>query len=194
MLSDIHPLNTILGGGLAGFPDEDITKGIPYVLNRTHPIADYIAAFRAAQLTIVDCVEPPIGEVQLRALPSYAFYPEATRRAFEGLPYLLIWRLRRSGMSASAPLGQPVTPIGGGAQGEELVDVEHAKDRPDDGGHSLSARVGEAAGLDELDGVPPVLSSQVPADSTLRTHSAPAPYVSATTYSSLRRNTFTGVR
>ncbi len=41
VLSDIHPLNTILGGGLAGFPDEDITKGIPYVLNRTHPIADY---------------------------------------------------------------------------------------------------------------------------------------------------------
>ena len=50
VLSDIHPLNTILGGGLAGFPDEDITKGIPYVLNRTHPIADYIAAFRAAVL------------------------------------------------------------------------------------------------------------------------------------------------
>jgi ubiquinone/menaquinone biosynthesis C-methylase UbiE len=96
VLSDIHPLNTILGGGLAGFPDEDITKGIPYVLNRTHPIAAYIAAFRAAALTIADCVEPTIGEGQLRALPSNAFYPDATRRAFEGLPYLLIWQLRRT--------------------------------------------------------------------------------------------------
>jgi ubiquinone/menaquinone biosynthesis C-methylase UbiE len=95
VLSDIHPSNTLLGGRLAGFPGEDITQGIPFVVNRTHPISSYLAAFAAAGLSVLECVEPTIGEVQLRALPSFAFYPAASRQAFEGLPYLLIWRLGR---------------------------------------------------------------------------------------------------
>jgi len=95
VLSDIHPSNTLLGGRLAGFPSEDITQGIPFVLNRTHPISTYISAFAAAGLSVLECVEPTIGEVQLKALPSFAFFPEASRQAFEGLPYLLIWRLER---------------------------------------------------------------------------------------------------
>lgn len=96
VLSDMHPFNTMLSGRLAAFPEDDITKGIPYVVNRTHPVSDYIAAFQAAQLSIVECVEPTFGDVQLGALPSFAFYPEASRHAFEGLPYLLIWRLHRA--------------------------------------------------------------------------------------------------
>lgn len=96
VLSDMHPFTTTLGGRLAAFPDDDITKGIPYVVNRTHPVSDYIAAFQEAALSIVECLEPTFGDVQLRALPSYPLYPDASRQAFEGLPYLLIWRLRRS--------------------------------------------------------------------------------------------------
>lgn len=96
VLSDMHPLNTILGGRLAGFPNDDLSKGIPYVVNRTHQISDYVAAFHAASLSIVECFEPTFRSAQLEQLPSFPFYPEASRRAFEGLPYLLIWRLRRS--------------------------------------------------------------------------------------------------
>ena len=60
---------------------------------------------------------------------------------------------RASGLTE---LGRPVTAVGGGrSQREELVDVEHAEDRPDGGGHSLSARIGERARLDELNGVAP---------------------------------------
>jgi SAM-dependent methyltransferase len=95
VLSDMHPFNTMVGGGLAGFPEEDITKGIPYVLNRTHMVSDYINAFRAAGLSIVECIEPPFGEAQLTRLPSYPLYPDASRQAFADLPYLLIWQLEK---------------------------------------------------------------------------------------------------
>ena len=95
VLSDIHPFNTMLGGRIAGFPERDITQGIPYVVNHTHPISSYLAAFRAGGLSVVECHEPTISEVQLHALPSFAFYPEASRQALAGIPFLLIWHLRR---------------------------------------------------------------------------------------------------
>jgi ubiquinone/menaquinone biosynthesis C-methylase UbiE len=94
VLSDIHPFNTALGASLAGFPGADITQGIPYVVNRFHPLSSYIRAFNEAGLSIAECIEPEFGDAQLERLPSYQMYPEATRTSFTGLPYLLIWRLR----------------------------------------------------------------------------------------------------
>jgi ubiquinone/menaquinone biosynthesis C-methylase UbiE len=95
VLSDIHPINTIVGGGLAGFPEADLTKGIPYVENRTHHVSDYISAFNAAELSIVGCLEPTMGPAQIERTPSFAFYPEASHHAFGDLPQLLIWELRK---------------------------------------------------------------------------------------------------
>jgi ubiquinone/menaquinone biosynthesis C-methylase UbiE len=95
VLSDIHPFNTMLGGSLAAFPGDDITKGIPFVRNRTHLISTYIAGFRSAALRIDEYVEVPVGERQLTALPSYSVFPDATRQAMTGIPYLLIWRVTR---------------------------------------------------------------------------------------------------
>ena len=95
VLSDIHPFNTITGGALAGIPDRPITDGIGFVRNRTHLVSDYLRAFRSAGLAVVDCIEVPVGERQITAYPSYALYPDATRQAFDGLPYLLIWRLQK---------------------------------------------------------------------------------------------------
>lgn len=95
VLSDIHPFNTIVGGSIAGFSGGDLRNGIPYVLNRTHVISDYLRAFASAGLAIVDCVEPRFSDAQIERLPSYGLYPEATRQAFAGIPFLLIWRLQR---------------------------------------------------------------------------------------------------
>lgn len=92
VLSDIHPFATMTGS-IAGFPDEDITAGIPYVQNLTHPISAYVTAFRAAGLTVLDCAEPVVGDEVVRMYPSFAIFPEATRQAFLGTPYLLVWRL-----------------------------------------------------------------------------------------------------
>ena len=96
ILSDIHPFATMTGG-IAGFPGADITQGIPYVVNLTHQVGDYVAAFRAVGLSILDCIEPRVGEAVLPVLPSYAVLPEATRQAYLDTPYLLIWRLEREG-------------------------------------------------------------------------------------------------
>lgn len=94
VLSDMHPLATI-HGGIAGFPGEDLSQGIPYVRNLTHRISDYLAAFRGAGLSVLDCVEPAVDEAVVRAQPAFPAVPDATRQALLGLPYLLIWRLGR---------------------------------------------------------------------------------------------------
>ena len=95
VLSDIHPFSTLIGSAIAGFAD-DINDGIPYVLNRTHQISDYLVAFAAGGLDVVECIEVPWGEPQIAALPAYGLYPDACHQAFEGMPYLLAWRLRRN--------------------------------------------------------------------------------------------------
>jgi ubiquinone/menaquinone biosynthesis C-methylase UbiE len=96
VLSDMHPFNTMTGGGIAGWASDDITKGIPYVVNLVHQVSDYIDAFSAAGLSIVACVEPRFGDTQLEGVPSYPLYPDASRQAFAGLPYLLVWRLQKN--------------------------------------------------------------------------------------------------
>ena len=94
VLSDMHPVATMLGG-IAAFPGADLTQGIPYVRNLHHPVSDYLAAFRAAGLTVLDCVEPKVDEDVVRAQPSFLAIPDGTRHAYLGLPFLLVWRLLR---------------------------------------------------------------------------------------------------
>jgi ubiquinone/menaquinone biosynthesis C-methylase UbiE len=94
ILTDIHPVATMTGG-IAGFPDGDITRGIPYVRNLTHQVSEYVTAFLDVGLSIVTCVEPCVTESLLQVLPSYPILPDATRQAFRDTPYLLIWRLER---------------------------------------------------------------------------------------------------
>jgi ubiquinone/menaquinone biosynthesis C-methylase UbiE len=94
ILSDMHPIGTMTGG-IAGFPGDDITRGIPYVPNRTHHVSAYIAAFGEAGLSILECIEPRVPEWMVERLPTYAIVPDATRQAFIDTPYLLIWRLER---------------------------------------------------------------------------------------------------
>jgi ubiquinone/menaquinone biosynthesis C-methylase UbiE len=92
ILSDIHPLAT-LTGAIAAFPERGITRGIPYVPNLTHHVGEYVASFVAAGLEVGTCLEPLVDEEMLSVFPSTPFLPEATREAFLGTPYLLIWRL-----------------------------------------------------------------------------------------------------
>jgi ubiquinone/menaquinone biosynthesis C-methylase UbiE len=94
ILTDIHPVATMTGG-IAGFPDRDITHGIPYVRNLTHQVSEYVTAFLDVGLSIVACVEPCVTDSMLQVFPSYPVVPDATRQAFIDTPYLLIWRLER---------------------------------------------------------------------------------------------------
>jgi ubiquinone/menaquinone biosynthesis C-methylase UbiE len=96
LVSDIHPFQSMMSG-VAAFPTEDGKPGVPYVENITHQVSEYVDAFGAAGLSVVRCIEPPVTEEIAQRLPTYAAYPEATRQAFLGTPYLLVWEVRRPG-------------------------------------------------------------------------------------------------
>ena len=88
--SDMHPLSNTLAGGLALFPGDDASQ-LPYVVNRRHEVSDYVDAITGAGLTISRCIEPKVSEAVVQRTPSYPVYPDATREAFLGLPFILIW-------------------------------------------------------------------------------------------------------
>lgn len=99
--TDIHPMVTSTGG-MAAFPTADpepdrapAPAEIHYVPNLVHQVSEYVAAFGAAGLRIDGCEEPRVTDEFVTTYPSYGAFPDATRQAFGGLPYLLIWELVR---------------------------------------------------------------------------------------------------
>jgi hypothetical protein len=80
-------------GAVAAFPGPDLAAGVPYVRGVIHQVGEYLTAFRAAGLEVLDCLEPVTDENIVRAHASYPVFPDAARQAVLGLPFLLIWRL-----------------------------------------------------------------------------------------------------
>jgi ubiquinone/menaquinone biosynthesis C-methylase UbiE len=94
VISDIHPVAVHLGIS-AGFRAPDITQGIVQVPNLLHEVSEYVNGFLATGWEVCDCVEPMMPESALSGHPAYSVLPDAVRGAFEGLPFLLAWKLRR---------------------------------------------------------------------------------------------------
>jgi ubiquinone/menaquinone biosynthesis C-methylase UbiE len=94
IVSDMHPVFKMTGG-VAAFPTEDGSRGIPFVTGFTHQIGDYARAFVASGFALRGCVEAIVDEETLSLFPSYQVYPDATRQAFLGLPFVVIWHLQR---------------------------------------------------------------------------------------------------
>jgi ubiquinone/menaquinone biosynthesis C-methylase UbiE len=100
--TDMHP-TMCSTGGMAAFPvtdkRPDVAAGDPmtinYVPNLVHNVNEYVAAIVGARLEIVGCHEPLVGESTVASFPSFEAFPDATRSAFVGLPYLLIWDLAK---------------------------------------------------------------------------------------------------
>ena len=96
--TDMHPVMAATGG-MAAFPIDDtrpdVAAGEPmsihYVPNLVHNVAHYVAAIIDAGFEITGCHEPLVDEAVAERFPSFQAFPDATRRAFVGLPYLLIW-------------------------------------------------------------------------------------------------------
>lgn len=96
--TDMHPTITSTGG-MAAFPvtdkRPDVAAGEPmtinYVHNLVHNVHEYVSAIVGAGLEIIGCHEPLVGEAIVSGFPSFQAFPDATRAAFLGLPYLLIW-------------------------------------------------------------------------------------------------------
>jgi len=89
--TDMHPV-VCATGGMAVFPSGEEGMEIHYVPNLLHEVGEYVTALVDAGLNIEACLEPKITEAFITAFPSFAVLPEATRQAFLGLPYLLIWQ------------------------------------------------------------------------------------------------------
>lgn len=101
--TDMHPIMCSTGG-MAAFPIHDgprpdIAAGeaatLHYVLNLVHHVQEYVSAIVAAGLRITACHEPPVVDAIVETFPSFGAFPDATRQAFLGLPYLLIWELMK---------------------------------------------------------------------------------------------------
>jgi SAM-dependent methyltransferase len=94
VISDIHPMAVHLGIS-AGFTAPDITEGMIQVPNLLHEVSEYVGGFLATGWEICGCVESEMPESAISGHPAYAVVPDSVRGAFEGIPLLLAWTLRR---------------------------------------------------------------------------------------------------
>jgi hypothetical protein len=94
IVSVLHPFQAHLGWH-APFEDADGERG--FVREHAHTHADYLAAFRAAGLSLRDCVEPELTADQVRAKRrAYRHIPEASMQAYLGLPGVLVWDVEKA--------------------------------------------------------------------------------------------------
>jgi len=89
VISDIHPTSTMLGGA-AGFPSERMGH-FPFVRNHTHALSDYFAAFVGAGLEVRGFDEGRFRSEFVPLLPSHLVFPDASQRAFAGMPMIVAW-------------------------------------------------------------------------------------------------------
>jgi ubiquinone/menaquinone biosynthesis C-methylase UbiE len=88
VISDIHPF-AVATGAQAFFRREDGSRGV--VRNEQHWVSDYVAAGTAAGFEIEGCDEVFIDDALLSE-----FAPDGyAETALRGMPFGLIWRLRR---------------------------------------------------------------------------------------------------
>ena len=97
LISDIHPLAVALGGH-AAYSDSDDRLGV--IRNYLHQHSDYLRVFRTLGLEVEACVEPVWTDTELDLMRNAYLSGRTSPRdlaheAVEGLPIVLIWRLRK---------------------------------------------------------------------------------------------------
>ena len=92
--SDMHPISCMTFG-MAGFPVDDERSAVPaaihFVPNLVHQASEYVDAMVRAGLQVTGCHEPAFSDEMMATLPTYSALPDATRQAYDGLPFLLLW-------------------------------------------------------------------------------------------------------
>lgn len=92
IVSDIHPF-AVATGAHAFFRAADGSRGV--VRNHLHWPSDYLKAFRAVGLDVVNCVEPKIDEATVEKINPSPATQHWTRTALLGMPFALIWELEK---------------------------------------------------------------------------------------------------
>ncbi len=96
LLSDMHP-TVVAFGGAAVFPTGAESFELHWLPNLVQPVSSYVAAAGDAGVVIRECLEPTVPDAAIERNPSYGVLPDAVRQAFDGLPFLLVWRLAKPG-------------------------------------------------------------------------------------------------
>lgn len=93
IVSVLHPFQAHLGWH-APFADASGRRG--FAREHPHGHAEYLAAFRAAGLSVRDCLEPRLDAEHVRSKRrAFEHVPEAAVAAYAGLPAVLIWELEK---------------------------------------------------------------------------------------------------
>ena len=93
VISDVHPFMALLGNH-ARYPRGQGEFG--FVRNHVHQLSEYLAAFREAGLTVVQCREPLWGAAELATLGFAGERPGLLEAAVEGLPIVIVWELEKT--------------------------------------------------------------------------------------------------
>ncbi|MCY4449602.1 MAG: methyltransferase domain-containing protein [Chloroflexi bacterium] len=94
VVSDAHPFSVILGAQ-ARYRPIDAERG--FVRNHVHLASDYIAAFQAAGLDVVRCLEPLWSEREIATFPFADDFPDMLETAVKGMPIVIVWELEKRG-------------------------------------------------------------------------------------------------
>lgn len=92
VISDAHPFSVTLGAQ-ARYRPADAGRG--FVRNHVHLASDYLAAFQAAGLEVVRCVEPLWTDREIATFPFADDFPEMLVAAVKGLPIVIVWELEK---------------------------------------------------------------------------------------------------
>jgi ubiquinone/menaquinone biosynthesis C-methylase UbiE len=90
VLADAHPTFALIQGQ-AMFPTPN---GLAFVRNHPILVATYLAAFRAADLTVLDCREVPLEVDFTQGM--FAPAADAATAFWDGIPAALVWSLERA--------------------------------------------------------------------------------------------------
>ncbi len=94
VVSDAHAFSVILGAQ-ARYRPLDAERG--FVRNHVHLASDYLAAFQAAGLDVVRCLEPLWGEREIATFPFADDFPDMLETAVKGMPIVIVWELEKRG-------------------------------------------------------------------------------------------------
>ena len=94
VISDVHPFSVSLGAQ-ARYRPPDAERG--FIRNHVHLASDYLAAFQAAGLDVVRCIEPLWGEREIATFPFADDFPDMLDAAVKGMPIVIAWELAKRG-------------------------------------------------------------------------------------------------
>ena len=94
IISDVHPFSVALGGQ-ARYRPVEAERG--FIRNHVHLVSDYLAAFQAAGLELVRCVEPLWGDREIATFEFADDFPDMLEAAVKGLPIVIVWELEKRG-------------------------------------------------------------------------------------------------